>query len=92
MPLVGAETIRRIVAEFAPAFGKEICVPVRGGRRGHPVLFGRRFFPDLSTLTGDVGARALLDAFPTRIVEVIVEDEGIHTDFDTGEDLGRTAG
>ena len=92
MPLVGAETIGRIVAEFAPALGKEICVPVRRGQRGHPVLFGRPFFAGLSNLAGDVGGRTLFDAFPTRVVEVIVDDEGILTDFDTGEDFGRTAG
>ena len=92
MPLIGADTIKRIVAEFAPSLGKEICAPVRHGRRGHPVLFGRSLFKDLQALTGDVGGRKLFDAFPTRVVEVIVDDEGILTDFDTGEDFGRTGG
>jgi len=87
MPLVTADTIRRIVTEFAPSLGKEICAPVRHGRRGHPVLFGRSLFTDLQALSGDVGGRKLFDAFPTRIVEVIVDDEGILTDFDTDEDF-----
>jgi molybdenum cofactor cytidylyltransferase len=90
MPLIGSDTIKRIVAEFDPSLGKEICAPVRHGRRGHPVLFGRGLFADLRALTGDVGGRSLFDVFPTRVVEVIVDDEGILTDFDTGEDLSRT--
>jgi molybdenum cofactor cytidylyltransferase len=92
MPLVTADTIRRIVAEFAPSLGKEICAPVRHGRRGHPVLFGRSLFKDLQAVSGDVGGRKLFDAFPTRVVEVIVDDGGILTDFDTSEDLVGTGG
>jgi len=92
MPLVTADTIRRIVAEFAPSLGKEICAPVRHGRRGHPVLFGRSLFKDLQAVSGDVGGRKLFDAFPTRVVEVIVDDEGILTDFDTDEDFSRSGG
>jgi len=89
MPLVTADTIGRIVAEFAPSLGKEICAPIRHGRRGHPVLFGRSLFNALRALSGDVGGRKLFDAFPTRVVEVMVEDEGIVTDFDSSEDFGR---
>ena len=90
MPLVTADTIRRIVAEFAPSLGKEICAPVRRGRRGHPVLFGRSLFKDLQAVSGDVGGRKLFDAFHTRVAEVPVDHQGIFTDFDTGEDLDRT--
>ena len=92
MPLVTADTIRRIVAEFAPSLGKEICAPIPRARRGHPVLFGRSLFKDLQALSGDVGGRKLFDAFPTRVVDVIVDDEGILTDFDTDENLSRTVG
>ena len=87
MPRVRPDTIKRIVAAFAPWEQKEICVPVKNSRRGHPVLFGRRFFPDLRALTGDVGARGLIDAFPARVAEVAVDDGGIFADYDTPEDF-----
>ena len=56
MPHVRADTIDRLIAAFSPAGGADTCVPVHAGRRGHPVLFGHRFFKELSTLTGDAGA------------------------------------
>jgi CTP:molybdopterin cytidylyltransferase MocA len=56
------------------------------------VLFGRSLFTNLQAVSGDIGGRKLFDAFPTRIVEVIVDDEGIFTDFDTGEDFSETGG
>ena len=45
-------------AQAAPA-----AAPVFGGRRGNPVLWARRFFPDLMAIEGDVGARHLIDRY-----------------------------
>ena len=87
MPHVRADTIDRLIAAFSPARGRDICVPVHQGRRGHPVLFGRRFFGELSTLTGDAGARALLDAHGEKVMEVAVDDQGIFKDYDTPDDF-----
>jgi molybdenum cofactor cytidylyltransferase len=87
MPRVRRDTIKRIVNAFAPWNRIEICVPVRNGRRGHPVLFGRRFFPDLRALSGDIGGRGLIEMFSTRVAEVAVDDDGIFVDYDTPEDF-----
>ncbi len=91
MPHIRPDTIKRIVAAFSPSRDKNICVPVHQGRRGHPVLFGRRFFQALCALTGDEGGRGLMKAFGANIVEVTVDDEGIFEDFDTPEDFGAAA-
>ncbi|MCP5366442.1 MAG: NTP transferase domain-containing protein [Hyphomicrobiales bacterium] len=87
MPGLSADAVRRVLDAFDPAGGGEICLPVWQGRRGHPVLFGRRFFPELAALSGDMGGKALLDAFDTRIVEVAVDDGGVIDDVDTPEQL-----
>ncbi len=63
-----------------------IVVPVLAdGRRGHPVAFGAAHLPALARLTGDRGARALLDAHPTRVLRT--DDAGILRDVDTPRDL-----
>ena len=60
MPLVSAQLIDRLIEEdFAPDRGRLMRVPVSEGRRGNPVLWSRRFFRELMTLDGDVGARHL---------------------------------
>ena len=83
MPEVSASTIERLVAAWdGPG---TIAVPVHGARRGHPVLFGRDHFPALEALVGDRGARSLLDQ--GSVLEVPVDDPGIHHDVDTPEDL-----
>lgn len=62
-----------------------IVVPVlgEGGQRGHPVLFARDFFPALQQLQGDSGARQLLQQHRGKVLEVVVQDEGILRDIDT---------
>jgi CTP:molybdopterin cytidylyltransferase MocA/NCAIR mutase (PurE)-related protein len=94
MPHVRPDTVRRIVAAFRPSEGADIRVPVHRGRRGHPVLFGRRLFGELRALTGDTGARALMETFQAHVVEVPVDDGGILKDYDTPEDFrgGAAAG
>jgi molybdenum cofactor cytidylyltransferase len=87
MPLTGPEIVDSLIAAFDPAVGRTICVPVSGGRRGNPVLLGRKYFGEIQTLEGDVGARQLLVAHQADIIEVSVVGAGPLTDIDTPDDL-----
>jgi molybdenum cofactor cytidylyltransferase len=87
MPGLAPELIQRLAAAFAPDKGKDIVIPVRGGRRGNPVLIGNRHFPAIRTLTGDVGARELIQARPEAVTELEIGDDGAFVDLDTPEAL-----
>jgi molybdenum cofactor cytidylyltransferase len=56
-----------------------------GTTTGVPAIFPRSTFVDLSALRGDVGARALLQRNPDRVVRVPMASAAI--DVDTPEDL-----
>ena len=64
-----------------------IAVPVSDGRRGNPVLWSRRFFKELMTLDGDVGARHLIAKHAEAVAEVPVEGDGAFLDIDTPQAL-----
>src|SRR5690606_24144861 len=83
MPFLAGGTIDRLIAAFDPAAGRAICVPVSGGRRGNPVLWGRRFLAEMQGLTGDAGARGLLARHAGAVFEVPVDDSGVLIDLDT---------
>jgi len=85
MPLIAASDIRRVADALRT--GAAIAVPVAGQQRGHPVGFCRRFFAELSALTGDSGARAILERHAGEIVAVPVEDSRTWRDIDTAADL-----
>lgn len=64
-----------------------IVVPVFGGKRGNPVLWGARYFPALMTLQGDIGARHLISEHADAVVELPATGEAIFDDVDTPEAL-----
>lgn len=84
MPGIMPRSIRALIDSSATG---SIVVPVFERRRGHPVLFSDAFFSELSRLGSDEGARCILEANPSCIVEVDVDDPGIHLDIDTKENM-----
>jgi len=87
MPLVSGDDIRRLIEGFQKS--SDICVPVWQGRRGNPVLWGRDYFSGLQELTGDKGARDLLNQFSEDVIEVEMTGEGVLRDFDTAVELAE---
>jgi molybdenum cofactor cytidylyltransferase len=92
MPLVEPAHIDKLLETFDPHGPHTICVPTFAGQRGHPVLLAARHFPEVSALSGDVGARSILERHRDRVLEVPIEDEGIRIDVDTPEALEALKG
>jgi molybdenum cofactor cytidylyltransferase len=86
MPQVRAQLIDRLIAAFDPAGGALIVVPTIAGKRGNPVVWSRRFFPELIALEGDVGARHVIGNYGEAVVEVAAETAAL-VDVDTPEAL-----
>jgi molybdenum cofactor cytidylyltransferase len=87
MPQVDASLIDRLIAAFAPDRGALAVVPTIDGQRGNPVLWSRRFFPDLMAIEGDVGARQLIGRYGEAVAEVPVTGGAALLDVDTPEAL-----
>lgn len=84
MPDVSAVHYNRLIAAFDPSEGRSIArAMAQDGTAGHPVLFGKRFFENLSSLEGDQGAKALIKASKDYLVEVPTPGMGAITDLDT---------
>jgi molybdenum cofactor cytidylyltransferase len=86
MPQVRAAMIDRLIAAFDPARGALIVVPTIEGKRGNPVVWSRRFFPELAALEGDVGARHVIGTYGEALVEVPADRTAL-VDIDTPEAL-----
>jgi molybdenum cofactor cytidylyltransferase len=87
MPQVDATLIDTLLGAFAPESGAFIVVPTIDGHRGNPVVWARRFFPDLMSIGGDFGARYLIGNYAEAVVEIPVIGEAALTDVDTPESL-----
>ena len=92
MPDIDAELTNRIIAAFDPGQGRAVVVPVKAGRRGHPVLWGRRFFPLLQQkLSGDSGAKSVIEENAGWVVRVETAQDGVFADIDTPEAFSARA-
>lgn len=87
MPDIDAALIDRLIAAFDPEEGRAICLATRHGERGNPVLWARRFFPEMLAIEGDVGARNLIGTYEELACEVEAANDAPLTDIDTPEAL-----
>jgi molybdenum cofactor cytidylyltransferase len=87
MPLISGRHLDRLIAAFNPLEGRAIIVPTRRGKRGNPVLWSKRFFPEMAELAGDVGAKHLIGEHAELVAEVEMDDDAVLVDIDTPEAL-----
>ena len=87
MPLVTGRMIDRLLEAYDPDEGRLIVLPTFRGKQGNPMLWDRRFFPEILRITGDSGARFLLGQHLENVAEVEMSDDGVLRDFDTAESL-----
>jgi len=85
MPLVTDKHLNTLIE----AFSGTVCAPTYQGRRGNPVLWGRKYFAELLELTGDKGARDLLKRYNDELILVEMPDDGILIDIDTPDALEK---
>lgn len=86
-PAFSATVIARLVAT-KHATGASIVAARYGGRNAAPALFTREHFPVLAALTGEEGARHLLNEMTPRLAAVDLPELAV--DLDTPEDYAAT--
>ena len=90
-PLISVESVERLIRTRREK-GALIVRPASNGRHGHPVIFGRELFDELRRADPAQGAKAVVHAHASDIVEVPTDDEGAFIDIDTREDYERWIG
>jgi len=85
MPFIKSSIINSILKMYKDT-SCQMAVPVYQGRRGHPVLFDKKIFPELLKLKGDMGARSISGKHCKDFFKVEVGEPGILIDIDCWED------
>jgi molybdenum cofactor cytidylyltransferase len=89
MPSIRPSTTSAVVAALRA--GVRIAAPVYHGTRGHPVGFARSCYDGLVRLTGDSGARPVLELHRDAVVLLDCGDPGVLYDIDRKADLAGPA-
>jgi molybdenum cofactor cytidylyltransferase len=92
MPNVTPGVIDRLAQAFADRPDAVAVVPTLLGHRGNPVLLSRGLFAAVARLSGDEGARRLLEEAGDAVEEVPLDDPAIAIDVDTPEALKALTG
>jgi molybdenum cofactor cytidylyltransferase len=85
MPFVRRSTIAAV--RDALNQGALLAAPYFRARRGHPVAFAGRLHGELAALSGDEGAKRVVEAHAASLVKIPVGDPGVVRDIDRPADL-----
>jgi molybdenum cofactor cytidylyltransferase len=89
MPRIRPATIKRISSALAE--GATIAAPLYHKQRGHPVGFSAGLREELRRLSGDSGARDVLERHRAEIQLIECDDPGVLVDVDVKSDIDRVA-
>ena len=64
---------------------KEIIVPTYEKQQGNPVLFAKSMKEKIMDISGDVGAKKILELNKEKIFYLPIDDSGAVLDFNTQE-------
>lgn len=87
MPGVSSALLNKLIASFDTSEDRAICIATHHGKHGNPVLWARRFFPEIVGVTGDIGAKSLIGTYGDLICEVEADNDAPLTDIDTPQAL-----
>ena len=91
MPEISSEHIGLMIEAFRRERGEAIVRAVSGGKRGNPVILPASTFDAVSKLTGDIGARPVIERSGLAIVDIDI-GEAAHVDTDTPEQILAAGG
>ena len=84
MPLVNSDIYNQLIKSRSQ---KDILVPTYKNQQGNPVLFNKLMKEKIMTITGDVGAKKILESNKDKILNLEVNDQSIIKNFNTLDDF-----
>ena len=84
MPLVSHNIYNQLIKSKN---NKEIIVPTYKGQQGNPVLFDKSMKEKISNISGDSGAKKILELNKDKILNLEINDQSIAKGFDTQDNF-----
>ena len=84
MPMVNSDIYNQLIKSRNQ---KNIIVPTYNGQQGNPVLFDKSMKEKVMDITGDVGAKKILELNKDKILNLEINDQSITKGFNTQGDF-----
>ncbi len=88
LPMIQPKSLQLVANAFVL---QKVVVPHYRQQQGHPVGFRSECFEALCQLTGEAGAKAIVEKYRSsnEVFNLVLDDVGLVTDIDTADDLIR---
>ncbi len=87
--LISYEAIDRVIEEYRRT-GSPIVVAAHEGRFGHPILFDKALFPEISQINEEThGLKAIVRRHKAQVIGVEAGSPAVLFDLDTQEDIKK---
>lgn len=86
MPEIETADMQAMIAAFSTTPSQILQAATQDGAPGHPILFASTLFPEFETLTGDTGARRVIEAHRADWTLFPLPGQRARQDLDTPED------
>jgi CTP:molybdopterin cytidylyltransferase MocA len=86
MPELTAEALTTVIASFEAVPDRIVRARSASGQPGHPAIFPRSLWPELSAISGDTGGVSVIQAHPERVTFVNLPGDMATLDLDTPEE------
>ena len=84
MPMVNLNIYNQLIKSINK---KEIIVPTYKGQQGNPVLFAKSMKEKIINISGDVGAKKILELNKDKILNLEINDQCVTKDFNTQDNF-----
>ncbi len=84
MPMVSPDIYNQLIKSKDK---KEIIIPTYKGQQGNPVLFDKSMKEKIMNITGDAGAKKVLELNKNKILNLDINDQNIIKGFNTQGDF-----
>jgi molybdenum cofactor cytidylyltransferase len=84
MPMVNSDIYNQLIKSRTQ---KDILVPTYKNQQGNPVLFNKSMKEKIMNITGDVGAKKILELNRNKILKIEINDQNITKSFNTQSDF-----
>ena len=84
MPMVNHDIYNQLIKSKD---NKEIIVPTYKGQQGNPVLFDKSMKETVMNITGDVGAKKILELNKDKITNLEINNQNISKSFNTQDNF-----
>ena len=86
MPLISTMTINKIIRKFSKYNGNHIVYPIYDDKQANPVIFPRKYFPEILNSSGDRGCKKVLKKYLGDSIGIYIDSDEVIIDCDTRDD------